>query len=286
MKRDVRILTIDAQMDFCDPKAGALFVPGADGDCIRLAAMIRKCNREITDIHATLDTHHHFDIGHPAFWLDQNNNHPVIYDKNHIPTPVIITCEDLKSGKWRTYNPVFQEYAIKYSAKLSVNNRYPMIVWPPHCLIGSPGHCVHPAVWAAFNEWEVATHGFVDYVTKGSNFLKEHYSAVKADVPECLDPNVDVPDPSVQLNTRLIETLEEADVIGLTGEALSHCVANTVRDIADGFGNQDYIRKLVLILDTTSSVPSFEQYSDEFIQEMTGRGMQTTTHDKFHTFCV
>ena len=39
--------------------------------------------------------------------------------------------------------------------------------------------------------------------------------------------------------------------------------------------------KLVLLTDATSAVPSFEQLQDDFIAEMTARGMQTTTTDDF-----
>ena len=80
---------------------------------------------------------------------------------------------------------------------------------------------------AALTEWE-SRFAFVDYVTKGSNILTEHYSAVQADVP---DPS----DASTQINTRLIQTLENADLVAIAGEARTHCLANTVRDIADGF---------------------------------------------------
>jgi len=72
----------------------------------------------------------------------------------------------------------------------------------------------------------------VDYVTKGSNFWTEHYSAVQADVP-------DTEDPGTMLNTNLIELLEETDVLALSGQALSHCVANTVIDIANNFGEEN-----------------------------------------------
>ena len=71
-----------------------------------------------------------------------------------------------------------------------------------------------------------------------------HYSAVQADVP-------DPADPTTQLNVGLIKTLENADLVALSGQALSHCVANTIRDIADYFGRES-IRKLVLIEDTSS----------------------------------
>jgi nicotinamidase-related amidase len=115
-------------------------------------------------------------------------------------------------------------------------------------------------------EWE-QDFSRVDYVTKGHNLWTEHYSAVQADVP-------DAEDPTTQLNTRLIDTLLSADQVLLSGQALSHCVANTVTDIADNFGN-DNISKLVLIEDTSSPVDGFQHLADDFIKTMKARGMQT-----------
>ena len=63
-------------------------------------------------------------------------------------------------------------------------------------------------------------------------------------------------------------------MVALSGQALSHCVANTVRDIADAF-NPKNIRKLVLIEDTSSSVPGFEALGQQFIADMQKRGMRT-----------
>jgi nicotinamidase-related amidase len=68
--------------------------------------------------------------------------------------------------------------------------------------------------------------------------------------------------------------LEEKDIILLAGEALSHCLANTVRDIADGFNDPKSVEKFVLLEDCTSSVPGFEQLGQDFISDMTGRGMK------------
>ena len=82
-----------------------------------------------------------------------------------------------------------------------------------------------PVVAAALQRWEEAGFARVNYVTKGYNPWTEHYSAVQADVP---DPT----DPGTQINTRLIRALKNADVVALSGQALSHCVAHTVRDIA------------------------------------------------------
>ena len=142
--------------------------------------------------------------------------------------------------------------------------------WPTHCLIGSYGHNVMPVLYDALIRWETERFGVVDYVTKGSNLWTEHFSAVRAEVP---DPG----DPGTQINARLIETLEAADLILLAGEAGSHCLANTVRDIADGFSDARFIEKLVLLTDATSPVTGFEHYQTDFMADMLARGMRTST---------
>ena len=89
----------------------------------------------------------------------------------------------------------------------------------------------------------------------------------------------DVPDPSdptTQMNTDLLQVLQEADEIIIAGQALSHCVANTIRDIANNFG-EDNIKKFVLLDDCSSNVPGFENLGVEFVKEMRGRGMRVTT---------
>lgn len=259
----LHIITIDPQNDFCDPK-GSLYVGGADKDMQRLAAMITRLGDRIEDIHVTLDTHHLVDIAHPIFWMDSNGNHPNPF--------TIISLDDVMGGKWTTTKPVFMPRAVDYVKQLAKNGRYPLCIWPPHCLIGSWGHNVVPELWKVLKEWEDKNFGMVDYVTKGSNFWTEHYSAVQADVP---DPQ----DPGTMLNTTLIETLKEADVIAITGEALSHCVANTIRDIANNFGEEN-IKKFVLLEDCSSNVTGFDQFGVDFVKEMKKRGMEISTSDK------
>lgn len=262
---DLRLLIIDPQNDFCDP-GGALSVPGADEDMKRLAAMIRRLKDRIDDIHVTLDTHHYVDVAHPVFWVDSDGRNPAPF--------TIITREDVEKGRWQTANPGLQKRAKDYVASLQENDRYALVVWPCHCLIGSWGYGVYPDLFDALLDWE---KGFcmVDYVTKGSNIYTEHYSAVQADVP---DPQ----DPGTLLNTRLIQTLEEADIIALAGEALNFCLANTVKDIADNFGEEN-IRKLVLLEDATSPAPGpdFEGMTRNFMDEMTRRGMQVAKTTDF-----
>lgn len=260
---NVQLLIIDPQNDFCDPH-GALFVPGADKDMERLAQMIVDKKDKIDDITVTLDSHRYLHIAHPVWWVDKDGNHPDPF--------TIITVDDVEgpNAKWKAANPGFQQRSVDYVKALS-STKYPLCIWPPHCLIGSWGHGVYPVLFEALQQWE-ARFSVVDYVTKGSNMFTEHYSAVKAEVP---DPD----DATTLINTSFIQKLQNADILGTTGEALSHCLANTVRDVNQEFG-PDQAKKFNLILDAASPVPGFENLADDFVNEMEGLGaLKTTTAD-------
>ena len=190
----------------------------------------------------------------------------------------IFGSKEIKDGVWVPFRPDLRQRFITYCEDLEASGRYPLCIWPPHCLIGSEGNNVLPVLYEALLGWEANKKAMVDYVSKGSNFLTEHYSAVKAEVP---DPN----DPTTQLNTRLIKTLMEADKILIAGEAGSHCVASTVKDIADGFQDDSYIKKMVLLEDGISPVISpyvdFPAIQAQFIADMKSRGMETAKTTDF-----
>ncbi|MDQ2731731.1 MAG: isochorismatase family protein [Armatimonadota bacterium] len=261
MAKQVHLVIIDPQIDFCDSR-GALYVQGAEEDIHRLSEMVRRIAPKLDDIHVTLDSHRLLDVAHPIFWKDSNGAHPAPF--------TIITAAEVGSGRWTPVLPGAFKRMLAYVRALETGGRYPLCIWPPHCLIGSPGHAVVPELHGALQAWEMQRLAMVDYVTKGSNPWTEHYSAVCADVP---DPS----DPGTQINTRFIGTLLEADTVVIAGEAGSHCLANTVRDIANNFGDDSYVKRLVLLQDATSPVPGFETFQDDFIKEMEWRGMQVTT---------
>lgn len=270
MKRNITLLIIDPQNDFCDPK-GALYVTGAENDMSRVAKMIRQHGDKITNLRVTLDSHHLAHIAHPIVWEDAQGNHPSPF--------TFIASQDMKDGKWRATNPAWQKRFLSYLETLEANGRYPFIVWNPHCLIGSWGHSVFPELRDAIREAYETQLRPVDWVTKGSNYFTEHYSVVKADV---YDPN----DPSTGVNKRFIQALQQADDILITGEALSHCVANSIRDVAAEFGDE-HVKKFVLLTDASSSVGDqanstmFKDMADGFVAELTAKGMRTATTDTF-----
>jgi nicotinamidase-related amidase len=263
--KSIHLLIIDGQVDFCDP-AGALYVKGADQDMIRLAAMIDRLGGKIDDIHVTLDSHHDYHIAHPLFWKDTAGNHPAPF--------TLISADEVKNGKWIPALPSWQRRAVDYVESLQKNNRYQLCIWPEHCLIGSPGACIYPPLFASLRKWVRSNIGAFNPVTKGSNFYTEHYSAVVADVPDSQDP-------STQLNTDFIKTLMEADILLVAGEARNFCLANTVRDVANGFNDDSYIKKMYLITDATSDVPGFGDLGDNFVRDMSLKGMNLTTTDTF-----
>jgi nicotinamidase-related amidase len=261
----VDLLLIDCQQDFCNPPnskyPGSLYVTGAESDMERLSKMIRRIYPKINDIHATLDTHHFVDIAHPIFWKDSSGAHPTPF--------TTITVKDVENGVWTSSLPSLYKRSLEYVRTLDKNGRYPLCIWPPHCLIGSQGHGIYPAVYDALLDWE-ASFKMVDYVTKGSNPYTEHYSVIRADV-------VDPTDPCTQVNTRLIETLEKADVIAVAGEAKDFCVFNTLRDLVSEFKDDSYVKKIVLLEDAMSCVLPSKPESEEFYKSMVSKGMTVST---------
>ncbi len=256
--QNVHLVCIDPQNDFCDKDRGSLYVKGSDRDMKALADFISRAGDTLSDISVTLDSHSTLHIAHPIFWRNSKGEHPQPF--------TAIARPDVEAGRWTTTNPRWMKRGLEYVTALEKNHRYVLTIWPPHCLIGSWGHGVYPAVSDALIAWENKNFARVSYLVKGSNILTEHYSAVRADVP-------DDEDESTKLNSAFIDTMSVADRIYITGEALSHCLANTFQDVAEAFGEEN-IKKFVLLRNTTSSVPGFEALGENFIKDMVKRGMR------------
>jgi len=252
---------------------GALPVPGAIADAERTAAMIRRLVDKIDDIHLTVDSHHKMDISHPMWWVDEHGNRPEPL------TGVVVEADAMwffdyvkRSRTVRAHTRILsmEKRTLAYLQALTAKQRYPHTIWPEHCLIGDPGHNLHPAVAEAVHHWEEKRIAMSDVVTKGSNPWTEHFSAVMAEVP---DPE----DPSTQLNRAFVDTVESADMVLWTGQALNFCLANTFRDTVNHFNDPSVVTKMVLLTDATSPVPGFDALTDSFMREMTQRGMRTST---------
>ena len=257
------LLIIDPQNDFCESD-GALSVPSADADMVRLATFINKNLNNISDISVTLDSHHTYDISHPHFWYNSETNEK--------PEPfTIITSESLKEGTWKTFDKDFDEFAMAYVSKLEEKDKYPLCIWPPHCLMGTHGHNIFGDVQTSLQLWEGENNQVVNYILKGLNPYTEHYSALKAEIPL-------VEDTSTTINTRLVSDLNEAETILIAGQASSHCVANTYYDLIDYLPT--LAPRIVILKDTMSAVPGFEEFETNFFNSvLENKSMLSTTKD-------
>lgn len=102
------------------------------------------------------------------------------------------------------------------------------------------------------------------------NLYTEMYSAIEADVP--------VPsDYRTKRNTELLAELEKARKLFVCGEALSHCVNYTVRDIVQEWQKDGLdTSKIVLLDDCASNVTGFEAAGAQFITDMKKEGVTLT----------
>jgi nicotinamidase-related amidase len=260
----VCLLVIDPQNDFVN-SSGALSVKGADKDMERLAKMVDKHGDVIDDIQISLDSHFLIHISHPFWWQNSSGKPPSPF--------TLISVEDVEKGIWRPKNPEWKDWALEYVTTLRNNGKYVLCIWPPHCIIGSVGAAIYPTFYDAVSRWESKYFAIAPRTTKGSNPFTEHYSIVKADCPRADDSGT-------RLNGKLVRTLQQYDTILISGEALSHCVASTVQDIAAEF-SPDQVKKFVLLEDASSSVTGFEAQGKQFVDDMVKKGMQIAKTDTF-----
>lgn len=282
------LVIIDPQNDFMDIIANkgdpvglalpdgtqfrsTLPVPGALADMGRVAGMVKRIGKRLADIHVTLDSHRVIDVAHPGFWRDSDGKTPAPF--------TMITNDQIKSGMWSPRNQAYRQRMLDYTAALESAGKFTLMIWPEHCLIGSWGHNVVDTLRTELAKWERDNFATIDFVTKGTNTFTEHYGALMAEVP---DPQ----DPSTQLNGQFISVLQDADIIGIAGEASSHCVATTIQQIVDNIGDQN-LSKIHIITDGMSPVPQtpgapdFPAIAQQFLKDMQARGLVLTTSDAF-----
>jgi nicotinamidase-related amidase len=269
-KFNVQLLVIDPQMDFMDEQGAALRVAGATDDMKRLAKFVTRVGKKLTDIHVTLDSHRVIDVGHPGFWRDQNGKSPNPF--------TMIMPDDIANGICSPRDPSLIPRMLAYSRELASKGQYNIMVWPEHCLIGSPGHNVQPDLLTALQEWERSEYASINYITKGTNIYTEHYGALQAEVPDPLDPDT-------SLNTSLLQMMQKADQVVVAGEASSHCVLSTVNQIAENIG-EEHIKKFVLLTDCMSPVGAlpgadFPAIAAEWMKNMEKKGMKLATSDSY-----
>lgn len=289
----IALLLVDVQNDFHPPN-GSLAVSGADEDAERIASFISKYGQDkIARIISTMDTHHELHIAHGAFWKDADGKHPDPF--------TLIHSKDIKSGKWTPTMPrmpseecymeaehvrinkhifenyeevidrneeiVMKKYCVEYTKLLESSGRFTLIIWPDHCIVGTEGHNVVPSVRKAMSEWSKTTGNSVEWVHKGQNLFTEMYSALEAEVPVGA---------STSFNGQLQTYLMQCERVFVAGQALSHCVNFTVRDMIKTWP-KDRLCDICILTDCASSVSGFEESGEKFLKDMKEAGLTLCT---------
>ncbi|KAJ1442098.1 hypothetical protein B484DRAFT_412622 [Ochromonadaceae sp. CCMP2298] len=246
------LLLIDVQNDF--HAGGSLAVPGADEDAARIAQMIMDNLDSVSEVFVTLDSHNREHIAHTNRWnskADGTGEAPGVF--------TLISHQDVVDGVWHPTDPTQAAHCASYTKALEEKGRFKLTIWPDHCIIGSPGNDVVPSIQVALDAWQTKTGKKVQYVRKGQNNLTEMYSAIEAEVP--MDD-----DHTTGTNHAFVEALKGAERVIIGGQALSHCVNYTTRDLVKYWTREP--QHLVLLTDGASAVPGCDADAAKFVEDM------------------
>jgi nicotinamidase-related amidase len=286
-RRNVHLLLIDVQKDFCFPE-GTLYVGGRSGqgaleDNRRTAEFMYRNLDVLTHVTTTMDTHFAFQIFFASFWVDADDRPLAPFRE--------ITADDVDRGAVRP-NPAVASWLCSgnygwllrqvrhYCAELERAGKYRLYLWPPHCLLGSAGHALAGVLHEArlFHSYARGAQSWVE--VKGGNTLTENYSVLRPEVLLRHDGQ-----PLAQRNTAFLRTLLTADAVIIAGQAASHCVRSSIDDLLAEIVAQDpaLARKVYLLSDCMSSVAvpdgkggflaDFTPHAEEALRRFTDAGM-------------
>jgi nicotinamidase-related amidase len=235
----VAALLIDCQVDFClAPPIGNLYVDGAEVDMFRIIDFIFNNLEKITTIYPTLDTHLVFQIFYGYWWIDENGKHPAPF--------TAITSSEIENGK---YKPVIDPiWSLDYVRSLEKQANKPLMIWPEHTMLGTPGHALVPSLYEVAYYHAAVRKSQISFQIKGDVPETEMYGV--------FSPEVKVPkNPRGGINTAFLNLLGKYDKLLIMGEASSHCVLETLRQLADFFKNQpEVLNKMFIFEDCMSPV--------------------------------
>ena len=153
----------------------------------------------------------------------------------------------------------------EYALKLRIKGKFEINIWPYHCIRGSHGHSVVPVIFDAIRHWSEKTSRSATWIVKGTNPLTEMYSALAAEVEI-------VGDKTTTFDMNLLAQLNLSDRVFICGQALSHCVNYTTRDLCDRMDP----KKIFFLDDASSPVPGFEKVGEAFKMFLLSRGVTLT----------
>jgi nicotinamidase/pyrazinamidase len=254
-------LGIDNERDFIY-EDGALPVAGALSDSERFLNWFYKDPEQVTDFMSTFDVHFRIAIFHASWWKDKDGNHPAPY--------TVITHSDIVSGKWiPIYDPEWSEY---YVRTLEATGKKKLTIWPDHCILGTKGRRLLPAIQEAIVFASGARGSAIYKDVKGYVPHVEHYGAFWAEV---LYPRrVKATGP----NLKLLYRVSSYDRVYVYGQAKSHCVFETLDQYGYFHGyDRKILRKIWFLTDCSSSISGFEEETEIGLRRLEKLGINLVT---------
>lgn len=263
------IICVDCQEDFVSPD-GALSVPGAQEDIMRIVEMIYTNLENIAHIYVFLDTHQDMHVFFSNWWE-------------------YVSCQGTEIGQPKPFTQIIPERgggrAQDERGNILVpvrdadwtlqhylpNLTEPLTIWTNHCRIGTKGHALSAVLREALAFWSAVTGRSVTYVHKGLSPFVEHYGIFAAEIAY---PG----DPATFLNVPLLEEMKaDNDYLFFVGQAKSHCVLKSEWQ-ALRYYPPSFARRLRHIDDASSSVPHpsdlYEVCAEEQLTEMEKLGLR------------
>ena len=263
--KKMNLVVIDPQYDFVD-KEGSLYVDGAENDMENLCLFVGDRMNSLSEVVVTLDAHPYVHIAHPAFWRNEKGINPKCGQK--------ITACDLASGKWRIVNPLERDL-LRIMKHFEIMPE--LTIWPVHCIVGTQGFNIHGTFSNMLRKWMDRTGRNVRYTLKGMDAESEQFSAVEPVVPKI----------SVKDTKFVADAMAgNPDIVLVAGEALSHCIKNTVEDwmsVLERDRVEEKIERIVLLTDCMSNVKGYEAEGKKFLKNASKRGIQAIESSKIDT---
>lgn len=248
-KERVLFLGIDVQQDFMDH--GALGVAGAQKDVERMTRFIYDNMEKISNIAVSMDTHTPHQIFHPCWWIDENGEHPAPY--------TVITLKDLDEGKWRAViNPQASREYVKH---LEQDAKKALCIWTYHCMQGTTGAALENQFANMIYFHSVARKAVVQRLVKGQDPMSEMYGIIR---PEY--------DTKGYMNLEFLNKLEQFDKVLIAGEAKSHCVLESIKQILEYYETRPEVTEKVYVLeDCMSSISGYEDMANQMFEDFRKR---------------
>ena len=275
MRRAIHLLVIDPQNDFCDIPGAALPVPGAAADLRRLADLIDGHRAALSGITVTLDSHATVAVERTTFWRTGAGDAVAPFS--------FISADQVRAGAWVPRDASLAPAVLAMLDQLAAGGRPGLVVWPVHCVTGTWGHNIHAALADALADWELTHQRAVRKVLKGEYPLSEHFGVFEADAPDAAVP-------STLFNTALAARVSEGiDLLLIAGEASSHCVAASYRQLAGYLKGKppkppkpvkpvkQVKPRLVILTDAMSPVPGFLPLAEAFFEQARADGAELMT---------